>query len=136
MVPFFETVNHKNQLQNRSPLRKTFESNSNQKTARNLCNRSLDGSQHHRCLSLSLLSGDTADLNNWIEIALWITSIAGVLSMSKWGIAFAIFTLSLHVKHQHGYSDLLSNLDKRPKSRRKHTNHHLPLQRTLRGKFK
>ena len=45
-------------------------------------------------LSISILSGDTADLNNWIEIALWITSIAGVLSMKKWGFAFAIFTLS------------------------------------------
>ncbi len=45
-------------------------------------------------LVLSLLSGDTADLNNWIEIVLWIISIAGVLSMRKWGVAFAIFTLS------------------------------------------
>ena len=45
-------------------------------------------------VTLSLLSGDTADLNNWIEIAIWITSIAGVLSSRKWGFAFAIFTLS------------------------------------------
>ena len=45
-------------------------------------------------VTLSLLSGDTADLNNWIEIALWITSIAGILSMKKWGFAFAVFTLS------------------------------------------
>ncbi|TFH23624.1 hypothetical protein E4G67_02885 [Candidatus Bathyarchaeota archaeon] len=45
-------------------------------------------------VTLSYLSGDTADLNNWIEIALWITSIAGVLSYRKWGFAFAIFTLS------------------------------------------
>jgi hypothetical protein len=45
-------------------------------------------------VTLSILSGDTADLNNWIEIALWITSIAGLLSMKKWGLAFAIFTLS------------------------------------------
>lgn len=45
-------------------------------------------------LALSILGGDTADLNNWIEIALWIVSIAGVLSMRKWGVAFAIFALS------------------------------------------
>jgi hypothetical protein len=45
-------------------------------------------------VTLSLLSGDTTDLNNYIEIVLWITSIAGVLSTRKWGIAFAIFTLS------------------------------------------
>jgi len=45
-------------------------------------------------LALSILGGDIADLNNWIEIALWIISIAGVLSMRKWGAAFAIFALS------------------------------------------
>ncbi len=45
-------------------------------------------------VTLSLLGGDTADLNNWIEIPLWITSIAGVLTMKKWGFALAIFTLS------------------------------------------
>lgn len=45
-------------------------------------------------LALSILGGDIADLNNWIEISLWIISIAGVLSMRKWGAAFAIFALS------------------------------------------
>jgi hypothetical protein len=45
-------------------------------------------------MALSLLGGDTADLNNYIEIALWTLSIAGVLSMRRWGAAFAIFTLS------------------------------------------
>jgi hypothetical protein len=45
-------------------------------------------------LTLSLLGGDTADLNDWIEIALWVSSIAGVFSMKKWGVAFVIFTLS------------------------------------------
>ena len=45
-------------------------------------------------LALSILGGDTADLNNYIEITLWIISIAGVLSMRKWGAAFAIFSLS------------------------------------------
>jgi hypothetical protein len=44
-------------------------------------------------VTLSLLSGDTADLNNWIEIALWATSTAGLLSMRKWGAAFTIFVL-------------------------------------------
>ena len=45
-------------------------------------------------MALSLLNGDTADLNNYIEIILWVGSIAGVLSSRKWGLAFAIFTLT------------------------------------------
>ncbi len=45
-------------------------------------------------LALSLLGGDTTDLNNYIEICLWAASIVGVLSMRKWGVAFAIFALS------------------------------------------
>jgi hypothetical protein len=40
-----------------------------------------------------IASGDEEDLNNWIEITLWSFSIAGLLSMKKWGAAFAIFTL-------------------------------------------
>jgi len=40
-----------------------------------------------------IASGDEEDLNNWIEIALWTFSIVGLLSMKKWGAAFAIFTL-------------------------------------------
>ncbi len=40
-----------------------------------------------------IVSGDFEDLNNWIEIALWVISIAGLLSMKKWGAAFATFTL-------------------------------------------
>jgi hypothetical protein len=45
-------------------------------------------------MALSLLNGDTADLNNYIEIILWVGSIAGILSSRKWGLAFAIFTLT------------------------------------------
>jgi hypothetical protein len=45
-------------------------------------------------MALAILNGDVADLNNWIEIALWVTSIAGLLSTRKWGVAFAIFTLA------------------------------------------
>jgi uncharacterized membrane protein (DUF2068 family) len=40
-----------------------------------------------------IASGDEEDLNNWIEIALWSFATAGLLSMKKWGAAFAIFTL-------------------------------------------
>ncbi|MBN1245906.1 hypothetical protein JXA31_09965 [Candidatus Bathyarchaeota archaeon] len=40
-----------------------------------------------------IASGDEEDLNNWIEIALWAFSTVGLLSMKKWGSAFAIFTL-------------------------------------------
>ena len=34
------------------------------------------------------------DLNNWIELGLWSTSIGALLSMKKWGFAFVIFVLS------------------------------------------
>lgn len=40
-----------------------------------------------------IASGDFEDLNNWIELALWSISIAGLLSMRRWGAAFATFTL-------------------------------------------
>lgn len=40
-----------------------------------------------------LLSGDVEDLNNYIEIALWIAAIPSVLSMKKAGLAFATFVL-------------------------------------------
>jgi hypothetical protein len=39
-----------------------------------------------------LLSGDWADLNNYIEIALWALSIPALLTLRKWGAAFALFT--------------------------------------------
>jgi hypothetical protein len=40
-----------------------------------------------------IANGDAADLNNWIEIALWAISIPSLLLMRKWGGAFATFTL-------------------------------------------
>jgi hypothetical protein len=40
-----------------------------------------------------IANGDWQDLNNWIEIALWAISIPALLSIKKWGLAFAIFTL-------------------------------------------
>lgn len=42
---------------------------------------------------LLIESGDFEDLNNYIEIALWATSIPALLSTKKWGGAFVIFTL-------------------------------------------
>ncbi|MDT8781357.1 MAG: hypothetical protein IAX22_01755 [Candidatus Bathyarchaeota archaeon] len=42
---------------------------------------------------LLIVNGDVADLNNWIEIALWAISIPALLSTKKWGIAFTLFTL-------------------------------------------
>ena len=39
-----------------------------------------------------IANGDWQDLNNWLEIALWTISIPALLSMKKWGAAFAIFT--------------------------------------------
>ena len=40
-----------------------------------------------------IANGDGQDLNNWIEIAFWAISIPALLSMKKWGVAFALFTL-------------------------------------------
>jgi hypothetical protein len=45
-------------------------------------------------MALLILGGDGADLNNWIELALWITAIPAVLSAKKWGFAFAIVVLA------------------------------------------
>lgn len=44
-------------------------------------------------MALLTLSGDVQDINNYLEIALWIVSVPAVLSARKWGIAFAIFVL-------------------------------------------
>ena len=44
-------------------------------------------------LMLLMLPEDFLDLNNWIELALWSSSIVGLLSMKKWGAAFVTFTL-------------------------------------------
>ncbi len=40
-----------------------------------------------------ILSGDVQDPNNYLEVALWIIAIPALLSMSKWGVAFSLFTL-------------------------------------------
>ena len=40
-----------------------------------------------------MLPEDFMDLNNWIELGLWTSSIFALLSNKKWGIAFTIFTL-------------------------------------------
>jgi hypothetical protein len=37
--------------------------------------------------------GDAVDLNNSIELILWFSSLVGLLSMRKWGIALTVFTL-------------------------------------------
>jgi hypothetical protein len=42
----------------------------------------------------SILGGDVQDLNNYIEIALWVAAIPALLSLRKWGVGFAIFTLT------------------------------------------
>ena len=38
--------------------------------------------------------GDSADLNNSIELILWIATVAGLVTMRKWGAAIATFTFS------------------------------------------
>ena len=44
-------------------------------------------------MALILLNGDVQDLNNWIEIALWVIAIPALLSTKKWGVAFVILVL-------------------------------------------
>jgi len=44
-------------------------------------------------LMLMLLPEDYLDLNNWIELGLWTSSIVGLLSMKKWGASLTTFTL-------------------------------------------
>ena len=41
-------------------------------------------------LILLLIPGDYQDPNNYIELMLWIPSIAGLLLMKKWGVALTI----------------------------------------------
>ncbi len=41
-----------------------------------------------------LLGGDWQDPNNYIEVTLWIISIPALVSLRKWGVAFAIFTFA------------------------------------------
>ena len=48
-------------------------------------------------LMLLILPEDYMDLNNWIELGLWTISIAALLSMKKWGIAFVIFLSATHL---------------------------------------
>jgi hypothetical protein len=45
-------------------------------------------------LASSIFGGDSRDLNNYIEIALWIAAIPALLSLRKWGLGFAIFTFT------------------------------------------
>jgi hypothetical protein len=40
------------------------------------------------------VANDAADLNNSIELVLWIVSIAGLVMMKKWGAALTTLTLS------------------------------------------
>lgn len=42
---------------------------------------------------LLTLSGDWADLNNYIEVTLWVLMIPALFSGKKWGAAFAIVVL-------------------------------------------
>ncbi len=45
-------------------------------------------------MASSILGGDVQDLNNYIEITLWVAAIPALLSLRKWGVGFAIFVLT------------------------------------------
>jgi hypothetical protein len=46
-------------------------------------------------LFLAMIPGDPQDLNNYIEVILWIPSIVGLLMMTKWGAALSVSVLSI-----------------------------------------
>ncbi len=46
-------------------------------------------------LLILMIPGDSADLNNYIELILWIVSIAGLWTMKKWGAALTTAVLCI-----------------------------------------
>jgi len=42
-----------------------------------------------------MIPSDAEDLNNYVEVALWVSSIAGLSLNKRWGFAFAISVLSI-----------------------------------------
>jgi len=46
-------------------------------------------------LFLAMIPGDPQDLNNYIEVILWIPSIVGLLMMKKWGAALTVAVLAI-----------------------------------------
>ena len=42
-----------------------------------------------------MIPGDIADLNNYVEVALWVSSIAGLWLNKRWGFALAISVLGI-----------------------------------------
>jgi hypothetical protein len=46
-------------------------------------------------LLLLMIPGDSQDPNNYVELILWIPSIAGLWLMKKWGAALTIATLCI-----------------------------------------
>ena len=42
-----------------------------------------------------MIPGDNADLNNYVEVALWVSSIAGLWLNKRWGFALAISVLGI-----------------------------------------
>lgn len=46
-------------------------------------------------LFLTMIPGNPQDLNNYIEVILWIPSIIGLLMMTKWGAALTVSVLGI-----------------------------------------
>jgi hypothetical protein len=46
-------------------------------------------------LFLAMIPGDPQDLNNYIEVILWIPSIVGLLMMKKWGATLTVAVLGI-----------------------------------------
>ena len=44
---------------------------------------------------LAMIPGDYQDLNNYIEVILWIPSIVGLSLMKKWGAALTVAVLAI-----------------------------------------
>jgi len=46
-------------------------------------------------LFIAMIPGDPQDLNNYIEVVLWIPSIVGLWMMKKWGAALTVAVLGI-----------------------------------------
>ena len=46
-------------------------------------------------LFIAMIPGDPQDLNNYIEVILWISSIVGLWMMKKWGVALTVAVLGI-----------------------------------------
>jgi uncharacterized membrane protein (DUF2068 family) len=63
-----------------------------------------------------MIPGDAEDLNNYVEVVLWVSSLVGLWLMKRWGAALAVTTLGVTLGTSMGnvfmayYLDMLGEL--------------------------